>query len=52
MINNPSLPVMLSLLLLIIFPSALIAADPVLIKTGACPAGYHTEGRYCVSHRR
>ena len=32
-------------------PHLATGADPVLPKDGACPGGYHTEGRYCVGNR-
>ncbi|MBK8753397.1 MAG: hypothetical protein IPL99_17935 [Candidatus Competibacteraceae bacterium] len=39
------------LLLTLIISAPAIAAAPVLPKEGACPTGYHTEGRYCVGNR-
>ena len=33
-------------------PGLSAGASPALPKNGSCPAGYHTEGHYCVGNYR
>ena len=40
------------LLLALTLPGLAAGASPALPKNGSCPAGYHTEGHYCVGNRR